>query len=758
MKKLLLFIAMTIVSLSVMAQSGNYISYQSVVRDANNRLVTNEAITVTIQILDNSNAVQYTETDDVNSNANGLISLIIGDNNPTEFAAINWEGAKFKTTVHVNSTGYEVVSTSPVNSVPLALYSSDVNPSGSTVTAVYNKMQADSLALAQRITADSIALHKATKDSATTIRAALEDTASAIRNSIGDGTLTITYGTEVITFTANQKTPSSIAISAPTSANNGEITITRNTEPITNGKFTVNQSNDQTIDIEVPTKLSDLPNDGGHYAKRDSVNVFTTDNDFTGGSIKVPSKFDIHNPPTAATCTDDAVNVCDLVAVFDSLMKRVDSLADVMKATQQELDEIKTAVMPVLALSSNKPLDISAGDGETVEIKYSADITNSNKTFSYSWYVNGAVQGSDSSKLIFTANTAGAFKVLCVATSGAIVLKDSMTTTICIRPSMEYAFVGGNSTDFGKVNIISSTATAASWRDKNGVEIGAWNSGLTDILPVGEYTVVLASAGGCDSSLTIKVISSPLCAVSTVNATNETSVTVNGHNYVTAIQDHQGNQYNVVEIAGYCWTRENMRCTQYYDAGTTSYIDIPDGGSTGEPDVAYRYDPNPGIGGSVDADGYLYNWTAAIGNGVNSITAMDYYSYARGICPEGWHVPSYYDVFYMIHAQVTNAINNAGMLVGSVPRETWTSCCDGTSAPGNYNYADRNSTGFNALCSGYKDANGYYGNTGAYFWTSFNYGSTHWAARYLGLLNSSNSVLHDYAERERAFSVRCVRD
>ncbi len=754
MKKLLLFIAMTIVSLSVWAQSSPFISYQAVVRDANNRLVTNEAIMVTIQILDNSNAVQYTETDDVNSNANGLISLTVGDNDPAAFATINWEGAKFKTTVHVNSSGYEVVSTTPVTAAPLALYASDVNPSGSTVIAVYNKMQADSLALAQRITADSIALHKATKDSATVIRAALEDTASAIRNSIGDGTLTITYGTEVITFTANQKTPSSIAISAPTSANNGEITITRNNEPITNGKFTVNQSNDQTIDIEVPTKLSDLPNDGGHYAKRDSVNVFTTDNDFTGGSIKVPSKFDIHNPPTAATCTDDAVNVCDLVAVFDSLMKRVDSLADVMKATQQELDEIKTAVMPVLALSSNKPLDFSAGAGETVEIKYTADITNTNKTFSYSWYVNGAVQGSDSSKLIFTTNTAGAFKVLCVATSGAIVLKDSMTTTICIRPSMEYAFVGGSSTDFGKVNIISSTATAASWRDENNIEIGTWNSGLTDILPVGEYTVVLASAGGCDSSLTIEVISSPLCAVSTVNATNETSVTVNGHNYVTAIQDHQGNQYNVVEIAGYCWTRENMRCTQYYDAGTSSYIDIPDGASTGDPYTAYRYDPAPG--GTLQADGYLYNWTAATGNNADNITIYSTQAYIRGVCPEGWHLPSYSNFTYMVHPQVTNAKNNAGRLAGTDSR--WTSCCDGTSAPGNYNYAYRNSTGFSVLNSSYKENGSDYRYLGAFLWTSFRYDANNDGSIAFSVQNSSKDVIYTYGPSEHAMSVRCVRD
>ena len=194
MKKFLLLFAMALMTLGAMAQN-NLITYQAVVRDANNRLVTNQEITVTIQVLDASNNVQYTETDNVNSNANGLISLLVGDGNPTEFAAINWNGAKFKTTVQVNSTGYEVVSTTPVTSVPMALYANDVNPMGPTIIAVYNKIQQDSLILADRIHTDSLALvNRIVSDSAalqanidTTsqhVRAALVDTAAAIRGSV----------------------------------------------------------------------------------------------------------------------------------------------------------------------------------------------------------------------------------------------------------------------------------------------------------------------------------------------------------------------------------------------------------------------------------------------------------------------------------------------------------------------------------------------------------------------------------------------
>ena len=142
MKKLLFFIAMVLMTLGVMAQS-NVISYQAVVRDAQNRLATNEAVTVTVQVLDACDVLLYSETESVTSNANGLISLTIGDGNPTDFAAINWTGAKFKTTVKITSSGYEVENTIPVTSVPLSVYASDVDPSGAALTAVYAKIKAD---------------------------------------------------------------------------------------------------------------------------------------------------------------------------------------------------------------------------------------------------------------------------------------------------------------------------------------------------------------------------------------------------------------------------------------------------------------------------------------------------------------------------------------------------------------------------------------------------------------------------------------
>ena len=167
-----------------------------------------------------------------------------------------------------------------------------------------------------------------------------------VHDSIGNGTLSIKYGNnDPVTFTANQKTNTSVNIPAP---NNGQITITRNNETISKGTFSVDQTQSQTIDIAVPTKLSEMANDGGVYAKRDSVNVFTAANDFTGGSITVPSNGTAIKRPTTippTTCDNmNAVNVCDLLAVFDSLTKRIDAL-------QEEVNALKNSTPPTVSLS-----------------------------------------------------------------------------------------------------------------------------------------------------------------------------------------------------------------------------------------------------------------------------------------------------------------------------------------------------------------------------------------------------------------------
>ena len=73
--------------------------------------------------------------------------------------------------------------------------------------------------------------------------------------------------------------------SIPT-VNNKTITITTNSSA-TAGTFTLNQSSDKSINITVPTKVSDLNNDSNFIASGDVVNALTTKTDAAFKTIKV---------------------------------------------------------------------------------------------------------------------------------------------------------------------------------------------------------------------------------------------------------------------------------------------------------------------------------------------------------------------------------------------------------------------------------------------------------------------------------------
>ena len=287
MKRLLTLIVMVMLGLSLMAQSTGKISYQAVVRDGNNRLAANTTVTVKVTI------GSYEETfTGVQTNANGLISLLIG--NETGFDAIDWSSASITTEVTIGSE--TVTNTVPVTAVPYALYASDVNPSGANVEAIYNKIKADSLLLQDNI--DTVSAE---------VRSALVDTAAALRGAIpvvNDGTLTITYGTETpVTFTANQ-------------AGNSEITIPAQ----------VNADWTATSGVAEILNKPDLDD----YATKAGDNTFTGDNTFSGhntvfsDTVIVPQAV---NQTTLGYTKNEmqAVSYKDLMFIFDSLNRRHDA-------------------------------------------------------------------------------------------------------------------------------------------------------------------------------------------------------------------------------------------------------------------------------------------------------------------------------------------------------------------------------------------------------------------------------------------------
>ena len=136
-----LFAAILLLAVGATAQK---LSYQAVVRNNANELVTETTVQVAVTVLNANNAVQYSETHaNVQTNRNGLLSLMIGDGVPTgsaTLAGVEWPGASLRTVITLpdNTT---ITNVTPVNSVPYVLYAENVSPEA--LLAAVNAMTAE---------------------------------------------------------------------------------------------------------------------------------------------------------------------------------------------------------------------------------------------------------------------------------------------------------------------------------------------------------------------------------------------------------------------------------------------------------------------------------------------------------------------------------------------------------------------------------------------------------------------------------------
>lgn len=129
MKKVILTVSAFIFSLKLMAQAPEKMSYQAVVRNSSNGLVISAPVGMRISILQGSatGASVYTETQTINSNANGLVSLEIGSGTVVSgnFSTIDWSADTYFIKTETDPTGgttYSVTGTSQLMSVPYALH------------------------------------------------------------------------------------------------------------------------------------------------------------------------------------------------------------------------------------------------------------------------------------------------------------------------------------------------------------------------------------------------------------------------------------------------------------------------------------------------------------------------------------------------------------------------------------------------------------------------------------------------------------
>lgn len=153
MKKLFIILVVAFLISRTFAQSPEKISYQAVIRNSNNNLVTNSIIGMQISILQSSvnGTAVYTEIQMPTTNSNGLVTIEIGQDN--DFSDIDWANGPYfiKTEIDLErGTNYTITSSSQLLSVPYALYAKTADSfSGTIDTSVTNEIQNLSSVLSQ---------------------------------------------------------------------------------------------------------------------------------------------------------------------------------------------------------------------------------------------------------------------------------------------------------------------------------------------------------------------------------------------------------------------------------------------------------------------------------------------------------------------------------------------------------------------------------------------------------------------------------
>jgi uncharacterized protein (TIGR02145 family) len=184
---------------------------------------------------------------------------------------------------------------------------------------------------------------------------------------------------------------------------------------------------------------------------------------------------------------------------------------------------------------------------------------------------------------------------------------------------------------------------------------------------------------------------------------------------------YSGKTYNTVQIGSQCWLKENL------NVGTMiNGIDTAKNNSIIE---KYCYNNDPA---NCTAYGGFYQWNEA----------MQYVSTqkAQGICPTGWHIPTYTEF-----STLGTTVSNDGNALKAIGQGTGTG-------------AGTNTSGFSVLLAGYRSAAGSFGNIGNFtsFWSSTEIPALN--ASYMRLLASGSGIDFPYFDKGTGYSVRCVND
>ena len=171
MRKFMTIVAALLLSVATFAQAPQGFSYQAVVRDAQNAIVANHEVEVTLTItaeIDGVALQTYTENHSVTTNANGLLTLIVGQGESNQkLSDIKWNMPNAIYNMRTE-TAYGTATTQLL-SVPFAMYAEQAGEldyqklaetlSSSDVQKLLGYVKAEDLAKLRNLISDSLAAY-----------------------------------------------------------------------------------------------------------------------------------------------------------------------------------------------------------------------------------------------------------------------------------------------------------------------------------------------------------------------------------------------------------------------------------------------------------------------------------------------------------------------------------------------------------------------------------------------------------------------
>ena len=328
----------------------------------------------------------------------------------------------------------------------------------------------------------------------------------------------------------------------------------------------------------------------------------------------------------------------------------------------------------------------------------------------------------------------------------------TVTTNTVYNIASTSATCGGNVTSDGGATVTargvcwstSQNPTVSNSHTTNGSGTGAFTSSITGLTSNTTYYVRAYATNSAGTAYGTQM--------SFTTATSIPSGDAQPCPGTPTLTDIDGNTYNTVQIGGQCWMRENLRTTKYADG-----ISISQNGYRSDT-TGYWYYPNNDAS-YKQTYGLLYNWPAVM-HGATSSDATP--SGIQGICPTGWHVPSYaewtqltdYVSSQSSYVCGSNNSNIAKALAATTGWSSSTSTCAVGNTPSN-----NNATGFSALPAGLYDGYNSYIDLAhdAMFWSSTGT-ITFTSAYFLSIASTSANISNWSLIKDRGLSVRCLRN